>query len=166
MTTDIFKAIGFGILILLFQVIVLNNIHLFGCATPLLFVYVILNTPRNAPRWAPLVTGFLLGLTSDIFANTPGVAAASMTLVGFLQPMYLQLFLNRESPENLSPALHEFGFTKYLSYSFPLVLLFIVMFFTLEYFTFFNLQQWVLYVVGSTVLTYVIILTIEMIRKG
>ena len=55
---------------------------------------------------------------------------------------------------------------KYLGYSFPLVLLFIVMFFTLEYFTFFNLQQWVLYVVGSTVLTYVIILTIEMIRKG
>lgn len=166
MTTDILKVIGAGLLILLLQVIVLNNIHLHGCATPLLFVYVILCTPRNAPRWAPIVAGFLLGLTSDIFANTPGVAAASMTLIGFLQPMYLQLFLNRDSPENLKPTLHEFGFAKYLSYSFPLVLLFVITFFTLEYFTFFNIYQWMLYVVGSTVLTYVLILTIEIIRKG
>ena len=166
MTTDILKGIALGTLLLLLQVIVLNNIHLFGCATPLLFVYIILLAPNNAPRWAVMVVGFLLGLVSDIFATTPGVAAASMTLVAFLQPAYLKLFLSRESPENLQPTLHEFGLIKYLSFSFPLVLLFVFMFFTLEEFTFFHWQQWLLYILGSTMLTYVLILTIETIRKG
>ena len=151
---------------LLLQVVALNNIHLFGCATPLLLVYIILLMPNNTPRWIVLLGGFILGLISDIFTNTPGVGAASMTLVAFIQPAYLKLFLSRESPEDLQPSLKTLGFTKYLSYSIVLVSLFIVVFFSLEEFAFFHWQQWALYTSGSIVLTYLLIFTIESLRKG
>lgn len=166
MTVDLLKGFGLALLLLLLQVVVLNNIHLFGCATPLLFVYIILLAPNNAPRWAVLLVSFLIGLVSDIFSNTPGVGAASMTLIGFIQPVYLKLFLSRESPEDLQPSLSSLGFSKYLSYSLLLVFLFIVVFFSLEEFTFFHWQQWLLYILGSTLLTYLLIFSIESLRRG
>ena len=40
----------------------------------------------------PLV---LLGLGVDIFSNTPGVGAASLTLTALLQPYLLSLFVSQ-----------------------------------------------------------------------
>ncbi len=166
MTIDAIKGIALAAVILLLQVVVFNNIHLFGCATPLLFIYILLVAPNNSRRWVVLLVGFVIGLISDMFSNTPGVAAASMTLIGFLQPPYLKMFLSRESPEDLRPSIKSLGFTKYLGYSFPLVFLFVVVFFTLEEFAFFNWQQWLLYILGSTLLTYLLVITTETLRKG
>ena len=67
------------LVLLIVQALVLNNIHLFGFATPLLYVYTVICMRRNFPRWAALVISFLLGLGIDIFSNTPGVAACSPT---------------------------------------------------------------------------------------
>ena len=41
MGVDLLKGISFFILLLLLQVLVFNHIHLFGWATPLLYVYVL-----------------------------------------------------------------------------------------------------------------------------
>lgn len=166
MTLDVLKGLAITVAILLLQVVVFNNIHLFGCATPLMFVYLVLIAPSNTPRWVMLVAGFLIGIIADMFSNTPGVAAAAMTLVAFVQAPYLKLFLSRETPEDLLPSLKTLGLTKYLGYSFPLVLLFVVVFFTLEEFAFFNWQQWLLYILGSTLVTYLLIITTETLRKG
>ena len=72
------------LVLLIVQALVLNNIHLFGFATPLLYVYTVICMRRNFPRWAALVISFLLGLGIDIFSNTPGVAACSLTLLAFV----------------------------------------------------------------------------------
>lgn len=166
MALDVLKGIAIAVAVLLLQVVVFNNIHLFGCATPLMYVYLLLLIPNNTPRWLILVAGFIIGIFADMFSNTPGVAAAAMTLVAFIQQPYLQLFLSRETPEDLLPSLKTLGFTKYLGYSFPLVLLFVAVFFTLEEFAFFNWQQWLLYILGSTLITYLLIITTETLRKG
>ena len=52
MNTDILRRIGIIIVFALAQGLVLGNIHLFNCATPLLYVYFALLFPRNYPRWA------------------------------------------------------------------------------------------------------------------
>ena len=57
------------LVLLIVQALVLNNIHLFGFATPLLYVYTVICMRRNFPRWAALVISFLLGLGIDIFSN-------------------------------------------------------------------------------------------------
>ena len=91
MNIDFLKRLLLFIVLLLVQVLVLNHIHLFDYATPLLYIYFVISFNRNYPKWTILVWSFLLGLSIDIFANTPGVAASSMTLLGLLQPYVLEL---------------------------------------------------------------------------
>lgn len=146
------------------QVMVLNRIHLFGCATPLLYVYFVVMFPRNYPKWALLLWSFCLGLMVDIFSNTPGVASASLTLIAVIQPYFFELFVPRDSIDTLEPSLNMLGFSKYSVYVATLTLLFCLVFFTLETFNFFNWLLWVECVCGSAVLTVVLILTLEYFR--
>ena len=164
MNIDILKGLGAFVLLLLAQALVLNHIHLFNCATPLLYVYMALLFPRNFPRWATLISCFTMGLCIDIFSNTPGVAAGSMTLVGLLQPYLLTLFLPRESPEDLVPSMLSLGFSKFIWYALFLTLIYTLVFFALEAFTFVNWQHWLECVGGSFAITAVLLLTIEYFR--
>ena len=66
------------------QVLILNHVHLLGVGTPLLYVYFAITFRRNFPKWLVLVSCFLLGLLIDVFSNTPGLAASTMTLVALL----------------------------------------------------------------------------------
>ena len=85
MTVGVLKTLGTFLVFLLVQVLVLNHVHLFDSATPLLYIYMVLLFPRNYPKWGMLVWAFAMGLGVDMFSNTPGVAAASLTLVALLR---------------------------------------------------------------------------------
>ena len=153
------------VVLCLAQALVFNHIHLFGCATALLYVYFVIILPRNYPRWATLLWSFFLGLGVDIFSNTPGMASASLTLVGLVQPFLLTLFIPREAPENMKTAASTLGFTKFLTFATMLVLLHCLVFFTIEAFSFFNWMQWAMNIAGTTLLTLLLIIVLEGIRK-
>lgn len=104
MSLNFLRNIVFIIVLLLAQTLLLNHISVFGCATPLLYVYFALTVQRGEAKWATLLWCFFMGLLVDIFTNTPGVAAASMTLVGFLQPYVVELFAPRDSADDLRPS--------------------------------------------------------------
>lgn len=160
----ILRMLGFVVLCLA-QALVLNHIHLFNVATPLLYVYFAISFPRNYPKWAILLWCFFLGLSVDMFSNTPGVASASLTLVGAVQPYLLEPFIPRDSVENLPCSAHTLGWSKFLVLGTALTLLFCLVFFTLEMFSFFNWQQWLLCIGGSTVLTLVLIMALENFKR-
>ena len=165
MSADFFKRLGWFALFFLAQVIVLGRIHLCHYATPLLYVYFVAMFPRNYEKWAVLVWSFLLGLLIDIFSNTPGLAAASLTIIAAIQPYYLELYVPRDSADNLIPSIKTLGPLKYAYYIVPMVLLYCLLFYSLEMFTFFNALYWLMCVVGSTILTLVLIFTIEIGKK-
>ena len=148
------------------QVLVLNHVHLFNCATPLFYVYFVLLFPLNYPKWSCLLWSFALGLAIDIFSNTPGVAAASMTFVGLLQPYILALYAQRDSVDNLKPTMKTLGVASYVYYSFFLIFIYCLLFFALESFSFFNWLQWLMSVGGSTIVTLLLVLVIESVRRG
>ena len=143
----------------------LGQIHLFHYATPLLYVYFVTQFPRNHAKWAILLWSFMMGLLVDTFFNTPGVAAASLTLIGAIQPYYFELFVPRDSAEDLMPSLRNISPTKYAYYIVPLVSLYCMLFFSLEMFTFFNWLQWLLCVVSSALVTLLLIFTFEVAKK-
>lgn len=147
------------------QALLLNRIQLFHCATPLLYVYFAIIIPRGYPKWASLLWCFAMGLCIDMFANTPGVASASMTFAAALQPYLLELFLPREPEEKIKSSAAALGFSKFATMSTIIVLLFCLVFFSLEAFSFTDWQQWLLSVGGSTLLTLILILTLESLRK-
>lgn len=153
------------IILCIVQVLVLNHIELFGCATPFLYVYFIMLFRRGFPRWAVLLWSFFLGIFIDMFSNTPGVAASSATFIGLLQPYLLNLFAPRDSSDDMMPTMKSLGVARYVYYTIICVFIFNLLFFTVEMFSFFNWMQWALNICGSTVLTVVLILVIENVRK-
>lgn len=153
------------IVLCLLQALVLNRIHLFDCATPLLYVMLPLSFRPNQPRWATLLWCFSMGLLVDVFSNTAGLAAASMTVVGMLQPYLLPAFISREEEETFQPSLSSLGWMKFIAYAFILVFIFCLTFFTLETFSFFDVVIWAMSVGGSTLITLFIILALEKIRS-
>ena len=165
MNLNIIRNIVFFIILLLVQTLVLNHIRLFGCATPLLTVYILLPMQRNQARWITLAWGFALGLAVDTFSNTPGVGAATMTLVAFLQPYLLELFVPRDSADDLIPSFHTLGVSKFISYTIIMVLAYCLTFFSIEAFNLYNWLQWAESIAGSTVLTIILILVIENVRN-
>jgi rod shape-determining protein MreD len=165
MSIELLKRVLLFVAFVLAQALVLGRIHLFHCATPLLYVYFVTMFPRNYPKWGVLTWSFFMGLTIDIFSNTPGVAAASLTAIGAIQPYFYELFVPRDSAESLEPSLVNLGPTKYSYYIVILVAIYCLLFFTLELFNFDNLVEWLMSVVGSTSITLALIFTFE-IAKG
>lgn len=165
MNVELVKGVVAFIFLVLAQALVLNHIHLFNCATPMLYVYLVLLFRRGYPRWAVIALSFIMGLCVDIFSNTPGVAAGSMTFVGFLQPYLLELFVPRDSVDDLWPSMRTLGFSNFLAYSAICVFVYVFLFFTLETFNFFNWLQWLESIGGSFVITMLLLLVIENFRS-
>lgn len=163
MSIDFFKRIGFFLVFVLAQTMVLGRIHLFGYATPLLYVYFVVKFPRSYPKWGILLWSFAMGLVIDVFFNTPGLAAASLTLIGAIQPYLFEIFVPRDSVENLRPSIRTIGIIKYLYYIVVLVVLYCLVFFSLETFTYFDWIELLKHVAGSSAITLVLILTFESI---
>lgn len=155
------KRLATFVVLVLVQGLVFNHIHLFNCATPLLYIIMVLHFRRNHPRWSVMLWCFMMGLCIDVFANTPGVAAASMTLVGLLQPYLFELFIPRDSADDLEPSMRSIGVGSYILYVLVLVLVYCIMFFTLETFNFFNWVQWLLCIFGSTAITMAMVMAVE-----
>lgn len=165
MNIDFLKRLLWFTVLVMVQVFVLNHIHLFAVATPLLYIYFILLFPRNYPQWAIMLWAFIMGLTIDVFTNTPGITAGSLTLLAALQPFVLHLFIPRDSSENFQAGLDTLSIPQYTWYVFILTIIYSFIFFSLEMFSFFNVVEWLQCIGGSTLLTLVLILVVENLRR-
>ena len=165
MVTDILKRTLMLIVFCLVQVMVLNRIHVFNCATPLLYVYFAITFRRGFPRWIILLSCFFLGLLVDMFSSTPGLAAGTMTLLGFIQPFLVERIAPRDSAEDMDVSAKSLGFGGYAFLSGVLTAIYCLVFFTLEAFSFFEWYVWLERIFASAILTWVLMMAIESVRS-
>ncbi len=167
MLQTLLSRIGWFLLLLFLQVLVFNHIHIFGYATPMPYVYFLLLLPNNTSRWLYVLLGFLLGLTIDIFSNTPGMAAASMCLSGLLVPPLVKLLTPTDKEnETFTPSASSMEWSSFLHLTTYAVIINTLTFFCIEYFSFHNWQVLLINIVGSSVLTLLFIIAIELIRHS
>ena len=165
MTIDFLRRLFVCIIVCLLQVLVFNRIFLFDVAMPLMVVYFIIAMPRGYPRWGTLLWSFFLGLTVNMFRNTPGVTAAALTIVGMVQPYLIELFLPRDAEPDIKSSARSLGVWHFLSLAAILVVIFSLVFFALEAFTF-GAWLWCLECAGaSALLTIALIMAFETVRK-
>ena len=123
------------IVVVLFQVLVMDNIMINGYLVPYVYLLFILLMPFETPRWMQLIAGFLLGLSIDLFENTPGMHTAATVLVAFLRPYLLNLFAPRDGYEpETYPRIHYYGFNWFLKYTLAVVVIHHFALFYLEVF--------------------------------
>jgi len=111
-----------------------------------------------------LFLSFALGLTVDIFTNTPGVHASACLLTGFLRPGILQLISSRETLESVAaPTVGNMGFQWFAGYTTFLVFIHHFFLFFIEAFTFEGFLITLLRVILSSVLSVVLIVLSQFI---
>ncbi|MEN9489016.1 MAG: hypothetical protein RL494_1281 [Bacteroidota bacterium] len=78
------------VFLLLAQIVIFNNINLFGYISPYPYVLFILLYPVNSNRAGLLVASFLLGLIVDIFSNSGGIHATASLVLAYIRPAYFK----------------------------------------------------------------------------
>ena len=142
------------VVLILFQVLVMDNVLISGYMIPYIYVLFILLMPFETPRWIQLLSGFFLGLAMDLFSGTLGMHAAASVLAAFLRPYLLDLLAPREGYEpETYPRIHYYGFLWFLKYAALIVMIHHLALFYLEVFQLKHFFSTLLRVILSSILS-------------
>lgn len=129
------------VLLIGFQVLVLNNLEVGLYVHPYIFIMFILTLPFATPRWLIMVLAMLLGLVIDMFNNTPGMQMAACVFLAFVRPFILKALTPVTGYENIeNPSIFKLGPTWFFIYTFIMVLIHHSAYFFIEVFSFRHLQ--------------------------
>lgn len=148
------------ILAVLLQVVLFNHLYLFG-GVALVYMIALAKMPVEINRNIQILVGFFVGLTVDIFCNTPGMHALATTTVMWLRIPILHLYVNADDVKSGAPGISLIGMQEYIRYALTLVALHCVLLYFIESFTMFNFLVLLLKIVISTILTFGSALVLE-----
>ena len=152
------NIIRFMVLVLV-QILVLNNIQVSGYIVPHIYILFILLLPFETPRWLLLIAAFALGITVDLFTQTPGMHAAATVFIAFLRPWVLEMSAPRDGYEpGTFPRVFYYGFQWFLRYTVILVLAHHIFLFYLEIFRFTEFFSTLMRVLLSSLLSITLIM--------
>ena len=149
--------------LVLIQVLVLNQLHVGGYATPFLYIYFILKFNSKIGRNSLMIWAFMLGLTVDVFGNTPGMNAAACTCLAFFRNSLLRLVTLRDLDEAFRPGIKSLGLAVFFRYILLATTLFCTLLLLIDTFTFFNLPVLILKNVTRIVSTIGCVFCVESI---
>ena len=165
MNKTVLLIIRFVVLVL-FQVLVINHIRLGGYVHPHIYLIFIMLLPFNTPKWQLLVLGFVLGLTIDLFTGTPGLHAGATTLMAFCRPSIIKLVSGSQKFENVQePNLGQIDGMWFFRYVLCMVVVHHFALFFLESFSFHLMGQVLLRILLSVPVSIFLIMMILYIFK-
>lgn len=164
MIKDFGKYAVLFVVLVLIQVLLLNNIQISGLINPYIYILFILLLPFTVSGYFLLGMAFLLGITIDIFNNTPGIHAGATVFLGFIRPGIARLISSREFIEKgYTPNLKQLGFASFLKYTVIAVLAHHLVLFFAEAFSFGGFFETLLRYILSSIFSIVIILASQFI---
>ncbi len=167
MINILFSNIFRFIVLILFQVLILNNIQFAGYLNPFLYVLFILMFPFDIPKPILLIASFITGLFIDMFSNTMGMHASACVFLAFVRPYVLRYIEPRGGYEHDStPSIKDMGLNWYFSYAGVLVFLHHLVLFYLEMFRLSEFFTTFYRVVLSSCFTLLLILLSQYIIFG
>jgi rod shape-determining protein MreD len=150
------------ILFVLLQVLIFNNIQLTGYVNPFVYIIVILQIPFSMPGWLLMILAFFIGLTIDIFSDTPGLHSFACVSMAFFRPFVINSLYTREDIKSLQPNALTMGTNRYLYYVLLLTLIHHLSLFYMEVFRFSGFWSTMLRVLLSTFFTTFLIFIFQM----
>lgn len=142
------KQIGRYILVMVLQVLLFDQLQLWGACHPYIYLLCLLMMPITLPPIADMLIGGIIGLIMDMFCNSLGVHTASCILIMFLRPYLLGVILNDKDRLNEQVSLRSIGMEAFIKYVVILVLI--------HHLTVFSLAAWSWYHIGFVLLETVV----------
>jgi len=165
MNTIIKNIVRFVILIL-FQVYVLDKIRLHQMVTPYIYFIFILWLPFKINRTLLMILAFILGFSLDSFRHHPGFHAAACVLMAYLRPFLINLLIPQEGAETNfeEPSFRSMGgMLPYLIYSGVLILVHNAWLFLLEAWQFEDFWYFFVKTFFSTAIGLLLVLITELL---
>jgi rod shape-determining protein MreD len=142
------------LILVLFQVLILDNVMLDWYLVPYFYILFIILMPFETPKWVQLIIGFLLGISIDLFEHTLGMHTAATVFIAFIRPYLLNIFAPRDGYELDSfPRIYYYGFSWFLKYALIIVFAHHFVLFYLEVFNLNDFFSTFLRVILSTLLS-------------
>ena len=152
------------ILLVFFQVFILNKLNIAGYLHPYAYILFIILLPFETPAWLRLILGFSLGLTVDLFSGTVGMHAAATTLMAYVRPFALKTISSRKDYEQgMSPGIKDLGLQWFISYSLLLTFIHHSLYFFVEAFILSEIFQIILRIAASTIVSTLIIVLLNLL---
>lgn len=153
------------LLLVAFQVLMLNHVQFWGYGTPLIFVCMVLYMPLGSVKAGIMLWAFCTGMLVDIFSNTPGVASGAMTFAALIQQPLLKLTIPRDAPEDILPSMQNMGTGNYIRYTMLLFLLHHLFYYVLESFSLYHIADAALLMLTSWCSSVLLALLLESFRR-
>jgi rod shape-determining protein MreD len=154
----IFRFVG----VILFQVLILNNVFLFGVATPYVYPLAILLMPFETPRSLLLLIAMVTGLILDAFTGTGGMHTFALVFMAYSRPVAINYLMPREGyhPDS-KPTIDSMGIVWVLLYTSILLLVFHLIFCTIEVMSFKYVAYLFMRITTSTITAVLIVLLLQ-----
>ena len=137
MNNIVWRNIGRFVLLMLFQLLVLNNVYLGGYVMPMLYVLFILMLPTNTGSIPMLLIAFGTGLVVDIMAGMLGFHTLACTVVAMLRILFADRILTRGEPVEIKrPSIYSVTPQYFIFYLLLMLAAFYLVFYTTELFGF------------------------------
>ena len=159
------ENIGRLTLLLLLQLLLFNNLHFMGVCNPCIYILFLIALPAELPNWAELLIGAFVGMLMDIACNSPGVHMAACVALSFYRPRMLHKLIPDDDRLIGTVSTHIIDLTAYIRLTVTLTLLHHTILFIFLNFTFHALWLTVLQILVSSLVTILLILGRELMRK-
>lgn len=161
LTSPLKNVILFVVLILL-QVLMCNNILLFGIAIPFIFIYFIIALPLNTSLNLLMTLAFLMGFLVDLFSDTLGLnSLACLLLAVFKKPIFYSYMPKEDKFISAVPCMSVMGVGNYLKFILTMSAIFCVLVFGIELFSFASFGRIAAMASSSTLFTLLLILATD-----
>ena len=147
------------------QVLLFNNLQLWGLCQPQVYLLCLLMFPITLPRWADMLIGMALGFFMDILCNSIGVHTMACILAMFIRQPLLATFVQEHERLTGEISTQTVSMDAFIKYSIILVFLHQICISFLSAWTFQHFAMTVLQILISATIAEGIILGYNIIRS-
>lgn len=145
------------VLVVLLQILILNNINLFGYINPYYYIIFIFIYPFKNDRVNLFILSFIIGIIIDWFSNTGGIHASATLLIAFIRRPILAKITNKSEVDLATFNIYTIGFGKSLFYIGSLSFIHAFSVYLLDSFSFQNFDVIIIRTFLSSIFTSVLI---------
>ena len=155
---DLTKQIGRYIIVMILQVLLFDQLQLWGACHPYIYVMCLLMMPITISHSLSMIIGACAGIVMDMFCNSLGVHTAACILIMFIRPYLLGVIVNDKDRLNEQISLRSIGMEALIKYVVILVLVHHLTVFSLAAWSWSHMGFVLLETIVSSILTILIII--------
>ena len=156
--SNIFQNMVWFFILVIMQVLIFNNINLFGFTNPYIYIVFVFYYPLQKEKGLFLFLSFLLGLCIDFFTDSGGINAAATLFIAYIRLPLLSSILRKSDFDLHLFNIRSISFGKAFSFIVLLTLIHHFILFSLDYFSLNNFGSILFKTITTSALSIFVIL--------